>query len=469
MGAGASGSIGVSLIFQEVEAFIDDDATVTTDGSLYIDADDRTVFSQLVGAGGGGQQGGFGVSAEFFFENRTVHAFIGDRANVTAKGNGDGILDPIDGSFGGNGITVDARARDITLLFAVAGAGAQDVAASPVISTVFSDTQAYIGTNARVNEDNTGADADQAVRVRAEHDTDILTAAGGLAVVVDTSGAGVGAAADVQKITKAVEAYIDQSARVNAQSSVTVDASSQQRMLSVVAGLSGGGTVTIAGSLADANFIIDTQAYIGANATVVAGGDVAVRADSLKQFSATAGQAAISPSTTGIGAAVVNTLIVKDTLASIDTGATVDADGRIEVSATSEEDIAAIAAGGAGAESFALGGSVAMNIITNTTRAYVDSGADLEADLDITITAEDDSLIRSLAGIAAASGGPAAVAAARGTNVIVNTVEAYIDSAEVTSSGGGVAVSADSTAEIETASAGGAGAESFGAGWFDLP
>ena len=72
----------------------------------------------------------------------------------------------------------------------------------------------------------------------------------------------------------------------------------------------------------------------------------------------------------------------------------------LEVSATASPTIKTIAVGGAGAETFALGGSIVTNTVQNSIEARVSDGSDVDAAGQITVTANDGSRIQALAGSA---------------------------------------------------------------------
>src|SRR6185436_1688683 len=90
--------------------------------------------------------------------------------------------------------------------------------------------------------------------------------------------------------------------------------------------------------------------------------------------------------------------------------------GSVTVDASTDQDIDIITVGGAGAGTFALGGSVSINEIANTVAAKITGTADVDAATALFVTASDDSTITADAGgvaiaISAASGGTAGSAA----------------------------------------------------------
>ena len=235
-GFGAAGS-GVSINLDTgVAAFIAYGTQVSADGSIYLDAADDTEVVIVAGAAGGGTTAGVGLSLANLNLDRTVRAYIGDDAVVTADGGGTGILDPGGSGFGGLGLTIDATAKDEILLFAAGvgvGTDTAAVAASVVVGTDNSTVEAFIGASTVVNGDTSGASTDQSVRVRANHDSSVLSVAGSFA---GASAFGVGAAVNVEVLDRTVLAHIGQDATVNARQDIAVQAELTESVLSIAGG-----------------------------------------------------------------------------------------------------------------------------------------------------------------------------------------------------------------------------------------
>src|SRR5262249_55053481 len=127
------------------------------------------------------------------------------------------------------------------------------------------------------------------VTVRAEHFTDSLGVAGSYAGSLQQ---GVGAAADLKVFNKRVHANIDPEASVSVQNNVVVEAVSHEHPDAIVAGLGEALHVGLAGAVAYTQLHKETFAYIN-GATVLADGNVLVRADSFTQFDPRAGAKAV--------------------------------------------------------------------------------------------------------------------------------------------------------------------------------
>ena len=110
------------------------------------------------------------------------------------------------------------------------------------VNVLVEDTDAFI-KDASVNEDQTDADPDQSVIVRAISDSVIWGVAGAI------NGAGtvaVGVGLDVGSLTKNTQAYIDSSI-VYADDDIIVQALSTEQIISISAAGGGSGTVAVAG------------------------------------------------------------------------------------------------------------------------------------------------------------------------------------------------------------------------------
>ena len=126
--------------------------------------------------------------------------------------------------------------------------------------------------------------------------------------------------------------------------------------------------------------------------------------------------------------------------------------------ADSNGEIFSITAGGAGSQTFALGGAVSLNQITDANDAHISGGASIDAAGAVTLASSDSPTIEALAGGLAGSG-TAAIGAALATNNIDDTTRSYIDGASVAAAS--AASSATSNATIESLTVAGAGSGTF--------
>jgi hypothetical protein len=472
---GVGGSGASQNLTTNVRAFIADNARVTTRQNVLIDSTNDTFAVVVGGAAAGGRTAGVGASVGNFNLDRTVTAFIGDNAIVTALGNG-GAITTADGSLADNGILIDANANDALYIFGAGGAGGQQVgfAASAVVNTINSSVDAHIGAGAMVNTNPAGASAAQSVRVNADHRTNLVTTAGSIGA---GGKAGIGVAADVEVIDQSVAAYIDAGAVVNAQNSIIVEADADAQLLNITAGFGGAGTAGIAGSATVITLNTTTEAYIAANVQAIALGNVIVEANRDDDLKTIAGAGGFG-GTGGVG--VSNSTIVKTdtTRAYIGENATVTAQGQrvgidvptgdgtdlltgVSVAATSTETLLAIAVGAGVAGTVGVAGSATVNVLNETTQAYIADGAQINADLtgasitqDVNLLARDQTTILGIAG-AIGGGGSVGVGAGADVAVITKDTEARIGSGTTVNANQNVMVQALSDEDLTSISASG--------------
>ncbi|WP_262927846.1 hypothetical protein [Microbacterium sp. NIBRBAC000506063] len=143
-----------------------------------------------------------------------------------------------------------------------------------------------------------------------------MTTAGRAGQVAIGGTAGVGAGADVQVITKDVRAWIAPGAAVAANGNITIDATSNDKIVSISAGGSGGGTVGVSVNASVSVFSLTTVASVGevceaanptaancasSRATVIAGGSVRIAALGELEVDVIVGSIALG-GTVGVGA-----------------------------------------------------------------------------------------------------------------------------------------------------------------------
>src|SRR2546427_8919367 len=232
---------------------------------------------------------------------------------------------------------------------AVSGAASQgDVAVSGsfIVNDFHLDADAYIGASSQINRGGLySPSSGQTIAIHAVNETTITTIAGALGVATGTAGVGVGL--DVEILHKNTHAYIDHNATVSAGGTVSVTADSSETMLSIAATVGVASDVGIAASISIADLHTETNAYIGNSATLNAGGAVTLLATDTFKTTMIAGSVGAAGAA-GIGVANT-TLVHTDTVqAYIGSSAQVTAAGTVSVTATSSEDVLSIAAGGGG-------------------------------------------------------------------------------------------------------------------------
>ena len=112
---------------------------------------------------------------------------------------------------------------------------------------------------------------------------------------------------------------------------------------------------------------------------------------------------------------------------------------RVDVFATSTGTINTLSAGLSGAGTVAISGAISLNEIANTVDAHVSNGANVTANRNINLKAQDTSSIWSLSGQAAGAGA-AGIGGAAAYNEIGNTIQAYASGATLTSTADSISV-----------------------------
>jgi len=469
--AGIAAAGGVSVVNKTTEAFIGRGAKVTGDGNTAgLDVQTGAFTPDVAAAptfdpnnanGEGIQAGQAGV------ESSDATTLAGDgEVNVPnldiMDANQDGGDDLGDGSFTSqrisepgikhqfHGIAVTATNRDDIEAFTISLAGGTvGVAISAGVNVVDTDTTAYVGDNAVINDSLTGADEDQSVHVAAGNDFYHLAVAGSVAGGV----VGVGPGVDVTVLDNTTEAYIGAGASVKAADDVTVEAHAREDLLLIGFGI-GGGVVGIGGAVSVLTVDSTTKAHI--DGTVSAGGDVLILATDDTDIDTVSG--ALAGGLVGVGASVGVMVIDKDTQAFVETGATVDAAGDgvgltgvldgtltnggttlgtttahgLVVQANSTEDVFHMAVAG-GFGFVGVSGAVAVTLIDSDTTALIGSGAQInqtdgnagaDALQSVYVTASNDISVMSFAG--ALAGGAVGVAGAVDVGSAKNDTSAQI-------------------------------------------
>ncbi len=352
--------------------------------------------------------------------------------------------------------TIDAYAAGSTGAVAVGGA--------VTVNVLNSEVNAVIADSA-VNQSAAAGGAEQAVRVNAGNHTVANTYGGALAG--STGGVGVGVTGSVNVNDKVTRAGIVRSA-VDANGSVGVRADSSNEFGSLMIGVGVGSNVGVAASAGVLVSESTTEAYL-TDTTVNTGGDVAVAArertnvDLLSGGISGAGTAAV-----GVAANVVTT---NNTVrARIDGDSTVNSSGALGVRADNVVQLFDIAAAGGGAGTVAAQGGIGVKVVENTTEAYIGDNVDINQDdsyasanQDVTVAATDTMQLFSV-DAALGIGGVVGVGAGVDVNVVNNSTNAWIGDNASVSAGRDILVLADSAKDVTSVTVGVGGAGKVGVG-----
>ena len=378
-GASLGGSVGVGISSADVastnttRSHIDADARITHSTGIGISATNKQDIETISFAAAGGGSVGVGGVANVITLNNTAEAFVADSSlptpltllsstgalalgatnTVTGLNIASGIA--VGGSAGvgvagavntigtdsghqfvthayiGSGATANvagattltANASEDLTTFAIGGAagGSAGVGGAAIVNVMNTDTEAYIGANAKVNKAQTLTN--QSVGVQATDTTSLFDVVGAAGV---GGSAGVGASADVDVLTKNTQAYVGNGAWVETAGNLTVQAASSEDLRSIALGFGAGGAAGVAGSVAVYSLTTTTKGYLDDNSTLRAKGSALISADDNTSLDLIAGSAAGGGSA-AVGAGVGVTVFSKTTQAYIGNNADVVALG----------------------------------------------------------------------------------------------------------------------------------------------
>lgn len=492
---GVGGVLGTIVGLAETKAEIAEDAEVKSKGDVTIQATADSTAVLVSGGVGGGKEVGVGASvAANILANRTS-AEIGRDAEVSAGRN--------------LSVHADADETAVTAVVAGAGAGKAGVAGAVSINAIFSDTRASVDQGAQLNTDAAYSGTDQIVSIGARDDTVIVGISGGGA---GGGKVGVGAALDTTVLGKTVTAGIaddtaddGRTATVNASKDVVIDASSSESLVSTTMGFAGGGSVGVGGAVSVGVVKNDIHAYVGESAHVDADGNVLINAQDDISAVMTAGAGA-GGGNTGVGGSLAVATLLGSTKAYVGDNATVNARGNrdaatvyagetvvtvqpetpvmpddlfakktesakgLSVTAYNRENLVTTVVGGAGGGTAGVAATVSANVIASQTEASIGRGAKINesngaagTEQQVRVKAVDETLLINTAG-AGAGGGSAGVGASANVGVVSKTTSAWIGQSAMVNARDAVELDAASSSLTFSTTAGFAGGGSAGVG-----
>ncbi len=385
--AGVAGSAGVYVLNGKTLAEIGAYSTVAATGNVAVTAYDTNTNNRLVGSGAFGGNAGVGASIGLSVNNQTTIADIGDFANVSGLGlsNAIGVTTAISGSFAPYGMSANSVIPPVSNFSSAATAD---------INAVTVGDAALEGAALFALERST---------------TPVVTQVKGVAV----------AASSVNLL----------------------------RSIAVSGGAAGTAGVTISGDIPIV--ISDTEAKIGAHATINQPGgtqpdaaqSVVVAASSDLYHLGIAGSVAVG-GTAGVGAGAETTIFKNTTIGSIGAGSNVHAASDVLVTALASENFASTAVSAAvGGTAGVAGGMTGFAVVDVTKATIASTAADpttVIANGNVVVHADDQTRTVLTAGTVAVGAAGAGVGIGVGISVVTKDTEATIgDHAVVTALGNG--------------------------------
>ncbi len=308
--------------------------------------------------------------------------------------------------------------------FAVAVQLASDLAlgGSLSINTIGDSSQALVDSGSMISADTLSVNAGDG-----GSGASIMSLAGDVGI---SGTATIGAAVTTNNINSDFEASIADSS-LHVSSAVDVDASSSDAIWSIAA--AGGftsGNAAVGGSITGNNIDSTVMAGITGTSSDNYTNDTQISATNGSDIESLAGEVEVGLGGGGVGFAAAVNRIGGTTSAylsndSQNPDAVYDALDVI-VSSNSGETIQTEAAGVSAGSVAGVAGSVATNVITATTEAYIDGGAQVVANDNVGVLAQNSGLIDVAAGSVGFGGDNLGASGSFAVNIIGSTTSAYI-------------------------------------------
>ena len=441
----AAGAVGVGAVVDVLTinnttaASINANASVHAGGSVYVSSEDDTSILQLSGALAGGLVG-VGGSVGVMVITKDTTATIGTGANVEGLGAGAGIAGVLNGSNNGTsfgtateeGVIVQANATEtITDIVAAGGFGYVGVSGAIGVTIMTITTQAVIDSNAVINNTNpNSASGNQSVYVNASDNFEMQV------YVIGVAGGfvGVTGAIDVGTLADDTLAEVQTGALVRAKNNVSAFAGGIQSLTDYVISGAGG---AVAGGASVAVWSIGTPLSLtytdNSGHSANAAGTGKGNADSDAPGEAQSGSSLVTGSS-GLG--------------SLNSGgaSSVSSAGRIN-SATAKASTMVNSAAPTSAQILAMQNAVPAN---PGTSADVQAGATIIAGKNISVTANEQATIKEFLGQVAA--GVVGIGASVDVLSVADNVQASDDATNT--AGGNIAVLATLNDNIQLVSLG---------------
>lgn len=432
-----SGSVTVNVIEQTTDATIGKGKYDAGKEAVLVEAKNAAKLFGL--AGGVSVSAGSGLGAAVDVQTYKGHTYAGLADGVTLTK--------------ASAVTVDAAsAEHMTSVAATLAGGAGSFAGAGAAGahSISTDTKAYIGKQADV--EGTGA-----ISVTANDET-ILTTAAGSGGAAGTVGVGLTAAVEV--VDKKVEASVGDGATVKGDA-LTVQAENTSESVTEAVGLGAGGTVGLAGAASETFVTHKTDAHVGKSAQVSVAKGAEILADSKFTQGAAAGSVGAA-GTVGVGLTNSTVSFKGDTAAYADENAVIDGGKKVNISASQLTNVDYGTVAGAVGGTASLSGTVGVNVLKTTTKAYAAGGSRLSAKTadaeGITVTASDETTLKGGNGGASIGVSGGGAGAAVGVTNISKDTEAFLGGSAALDTAGKTKISAknkESLTNVTVQAAGG--------------
>ncbi|WP_302173380.1 leukotoxin LktA family filamentous adhesin [uncultured Hydrogenophaga sp.] len=477
------GAVGLTTVNTQTVATIDDKARIQADDNITVSADGELRTIAIAG-GVAATKGpvGIGMSVAVNTIDNQVSAFVGNANAATDTAPATGTI-----SAGGNlavRATADTEIGAYSLAGALAtnsseqttapsdagttqsgagsaagGAGAGQgkfgiaMSGDASVNTIQADTVARLGDGVQVSQ------ADN-LTIAADNQLAINALSGAVTISTQPQGNSLAGSYAQNTLGGTTAARLTDSS-VNLAGDLNVQAGVDGSIRSLTASLAGAkGKAGVAGSVSINEIEHQTQVLL-ANTRISGADQVGLFSADRSTIQSVAGALAFGGKA-GVGLSFAWNRIGNSTTTRVDTSA-IDASGAVTVQAESDNTIDSVAASiGASKGPMAGAGAVSINTVTSQTAATVDgrTGNGIDAGGAVDVTATDTSRIAALAGGVGATSGQAGFGAAVGWSEVNNAVAAQVTgAARLRSRSGSVAVNAASDTGVQALAAAGGAAD----------
>lgn len=438
-GSAVAGQISLNWVDNTTDAHVKG-GSLKADKATTISAKDRGTIDSYTGAvavSGGRAAVGASIAANLI-EGKTTSSLEDTTVN----------------SGGALSVTADETSEIQSIVAAGAGSGKLAAAFAASGNWIHTTTDAHISN---ANDMKTGA-----LSVLAKNGSNATLGVGSAAAGGNSAGASIAVMVNQSAVSASLTGDETKKKTITADG-ITVqadnayngkDSDTESETAKTVAVGFAGGTSQFAGSGSVTVNVIDqtTDATVGKGKYDAGKKDVHVEAKNAAKLFGLAGGVSLSAGS-GVGAAVDVQTYNGHTYAGLADGASLTNASSAHVNAESAEHMTSIAATGAGgAGSFAGAGAAGAHSIATDTKAYIGQQSEVTDAGDVSVTAKDETELKTVAGSGAVSGNTG-VGLTAAVEVVNKKASAIVgDDAKVT--GSGLTVKAENTSSSVTGAAG---------------
>jgi hypothetical protein len=442
-GSAAGAAISYNLISNTVKAYIDSSTVQADGGALLVTATSTPVLVNLSAGLSFADEFSLGGSISLNSIANNIQAYV-INSNIVSSGD------------------TTVQATESAVLVAIAGAVGVAAKGNTGAAVAAAIAYNYVGGQADpTNPDVIDHSSGNQSYSQAYIDSSTVSVGGKLTVA-----AGFAPPATLPSTTITQFASGDPNSVAASLDTITIPFPITTQLVSLALGGTGADNFALGGSLS-LSFIRETiHAGISNSTSVTAKGAVTITALDSSSIGTLAGAVAVSLKTGSVGASIDSADIANDLMTYIENSTVSSTTDSVSVISQEKAQETNIALSGGGGEKFALGGSVAVNVIDNGINAHISRTSNVTAQKNVQVSSSDTAIIGT--GVGQVSIAVGATSAAVGASVVVddilNTTRTYFDASTVTATTGNVQLAATSSLHSTAVAVGGDGSQTFSLG-----